>query len=146
MEIPIKLSPEEFSSKYQGVYNLKKGGSLCFWGHWFGRPYDNFHEIISVEFETNTDLLILKFSEMEVLTITNPGNISEFLNRIEIQTADRVHWQWFDYGKEKTMKNLYTIDFVKIGNKIIGKSSIHWSAINIGDLSVTKPAVLMVGL
>jgi len=91
-------------------------------------------------------MLSFTFSEQENLTIKSPGIIEVFTNRIEIMTAENVHWEWFDYGKEKSIKYLYYYDFSRIGNKIIGKSNIHWSAVNNNELSISKPAVLLVKL
>ena len=47
--------------------NKKQGGSLCFYGDWFGRPFDNYHEIkeysysddvLEIVFETSYGLII----------------------------------------------------------------------------------------
>lgn len=52
--IPVKLTPTEFAEKYKSQQGQVKGGSLCFWGHWFGKPYDNYHQITSVDFDPTT--------------------------------------------------------------------------------------------
>jgi len=39
---------KDFVERYTNNQGMIKGGTLCFYGHWFGRPYDNYHEIISI--------------------------------------------------------------------------------------------------
>src|SRR5687767_8787149 len=71
----IQLTPKQFAEKYKTNQGQVKGGTLCFWGHWFGRPYDNFHQITSVDYDTDTNILTIHFSEQETLTVTNPSDI-----------------------------------------------------------------------
>ncbi len=52
---------------------LVSGGCICFFGDWFGRPYDNFHEIKSAEYKDNT--LTIEFSGGEKLIVSSPENI-----------------------------------------------------------------------
>jgi hypothetical protein len=43
-----------------------KSGTLRFRGHWFGRPYDNYHRLVGCDSEF--DVLKLYFNEGEVLS------------------------------------------------------------------------------
>lgn len=40
------LTPTEFAEKYKSPKGQVKGGALCFWGHWFGKPYDIFTKLL----------------------------------------------------------------------------------------------------
>jgi hypothetical protein len=79
-----KLLTEEFVEKYNRKEGLIKGGSLCFYGHWFGRPYDNYHRLELATFDSITNTLTLTFDENETLSILNPQDISEFEKKFTI--------------------------------------------------------------
>lgn len=136
------MTPQAFIENYQ-LNNLQiKNGSLCFWGHWFGKPQDSY-SVSAVQFDAAENILIIIFSQKEKLSIFNPTEIEVYIDHLEIKSAHRVYLEWFDYGKPRTAKNLFYFDFVKTGEKIIGKNNIHWSVINAKELSVQKPAVLL---
>ncbi len=137
------LSPQEFALKYKTVTQRKKSFAVCFWGHWHGGPTNAKYKIISAIYQQDMKLLIIEFSGKEVLKIVNPSLVEELPNRLEIKTADKVIWEWFDHTKEFKSKKKCQLDFYASNGKITGKSSIHWSAININDLSIKKPAVLL---
>lgn len=42
---------------------LKSRGSLRFWGDWFGRPADNIHTVVSTEFFSKENRLVLHFAD-----------------------------------------------------------------------------------
>ncbi len=46
-----KLLTEKFVQKYNKRQGQIEGGSLCFYGHWFGRPHDNYHQLKLVTFD-----------------------------------------------------------------------------------------------
>jgi hypothetical protein len=81
-----------------------KSGTLCFFGEWFGRPHDNWHEVASAS--AADDELIIRFNEDETLTIWNPADARISEEYFDIVNASRVHWEWFHYGREKTSENL----------------------------------------
>ena len=97
------------------VPNLKSG-SLCFWGSWFGLPYDNVHQIVACTAER--DALSITFNEDETLTIWSPYELIADEETFRIGQADRVRWEWFSYGEPKTQANLFYIDHVKKGDRI----------------------------
>ena len=141
--LPIQLTSNEFSEKYQRNRGQIKGGTLCFWGHWFGKPYDNLHVIKKVVLNQSENTLIIYFNEQEILTVYNPVGIEEYPDKIKIINADKVRWQWFYYGREKEDKNLMFYEIVKDGNNLIGYSSESPIKTNWDDLTLTKPAILL---
>ncbi len=138
-----KLLTEEFAIKYNKQQGLIKGGSLCFYGHWFGRPYDNYHQLDLVTFESSTNTLKLTFSKKETLAIFNPQDISEFENKLTIGSADKIYWKWFSYGKPQTDDNLYFIEINRKDNSLIGKSNVDWYNPDFKDLNIINPALLL---
>ncbi len=95
---------------------LKKGGCLRFWGVWFGRPYDNFHRPVSTEH--NGGVLTIRFDNGERLTVYKPSGIVNEQNDFHIESAEKIVWEWYYYGKERTPENLcrleYTYDFITV--------------------------------
>ena len=141
-EIPLTLTPKQFSEKYNHKQGQVKGGTLCFWGHWFGKPHDNYHQIIKSHFDIEHNILTIQFSERETLTVTNPGDIEEYKNRFQIDTADKVYWQWYYYGKTQENENLLYYSIIKNGDNVNGETNANWYKADWSDLTSTKPAVL----
>lgn len=83
---------------------LKKGGSLRFFGEWFGRPYDNFHSPESAEFSEN--VLVILFDGGEKCVVYDPLGIVNEPNDFHVESASKIVWEWYCYGKEHTPKNL----------------------------------------
>lgn len=121
-----------------------KGGSLCFYGHWFGKPYDNYHQLNNLEYDSSTNKLTLIFDERETLSISNPRNILEFENMVTIDIADNIYWQWYSYGKEYSNANLYYIEISKENNLLKGVSNVDWYKIAFKDLNIASPALLWI--
>lgn len=104
--------------KKRFLYELKvKGGSLCIWGEWFGRPHDNFHIIETVRWEKNG--IVLNFKEEECLYISNPTGIVNEKDRLVISDATKILWTWYSYGKKHTYDNLYVRQYTKSVNGVI---------------------------
>lgn len=98
---------------------MKKGGSLCFWGEWFGRPHDNFHSPISAELDGN--VLTIIFNEGEKCVVYDPSEIVNTLNDFHIVNASKIIWEWYYYGREHIPENLYR--HVYTGKRINGEMS-----------------------
>jgi len=143
-EILCSPTPEEFVNKYGENGSYLKGGTLCFYGHWFGRPHDNFHELKRIIYENESNILRLTFSENEVLTIYNPVDISEYPNRITIKDADKINWQWYSYGEIQIENNLFYIEITRVEDKLIGKTNTTWYEEKFETLDPTKPAILWI--
>lgn len=143
MKEMIKITALEFQESFTNEKLMLLTGSLCFWGHWFGRPPDTVLEVKTVFFDAEKNILTITFSKDEKLRVTNPLLIEICNNKLEIKEADSVYFEWHDYGKSKTPKNLFFYNFVRTDKKIASRNNIHWSSINSKDLSVSKPAVTL---
>lgn len=142
-DIPIPLTPKQFAEKYMNQQCQLIGGTLCFWGHWFGRPYDNFHEITRVEFDALGNILTIYFSSQETLTVVNPAGVEEYKTKLQISTADKVNWQWYYNGGAQAPENLYFYQFIRVDNLVIGSTNVNWHKPDWSDLSIRLPAVLL---
>jgi hypothetical protein len=101
-----------------------KAGTLRFWGVWFGRPHDNLHRLL--ECAATDDVLRMRFNEDEVLTVGCPKGLTMDDSTFQISDAERVRWEWFNYGRPKTNENLFFYDFVKVGRSVAASSNVNW--------------------
>jgi hypothetical protein len=139
----ISLTPEQFAEKYRNNLGRVRGGTLCFWGHWFGRPYDNFHQIIAVDFDASKNILTLHFSGREILIVNNPSDIQEYDNKLQIAQADKVYWQWYYYGKVQEEENMFYYELIKNDDTITGVTNANWYKPDWNGLTSNKPAILL---
>ena len=136
------ISFEKFTNNYKPKNRQSNGGSLCFHGHWFGSPYDNYHELESVEYIKTSNKVVLTFNEGETLTLINPSNILEYKDKVTIESADYICWKWYSYGEPKIDTNLYFIEIIRENNVLIPKSNIDRYKPTFNDLNIKEPAVL----
>ncbi|MBD5497100.1 MAG: hypothetical protein HDR11_04950 [Lachnospiraceae bacterium] len=79
---------------------LTKGGSLCFYGDWFGRPYDNCHKIVRTHYDG--EILEIQFEQSERLLVYNPEGITSMLQELRIEKASKLKWLYIPYGVRTT--------------------------------------------
>jgi hypothetical protein len=99
----------------QSLAHLKTG-SLCFWGDWFGKPYDNNHRITSAT--TTDEFDVIYFNEGESLLLKNPRGWSLSRGKLLIKDADVVRWQWFYYGRAPGPDSLQFIEYRRADGEI----------------------------
>jgi hypothetical protein len=105
------------------------GGSICFWGMWFGRPMDNWHQLTGAQAIDNC--LRLKFDQGEELAVTSPGGFELSGRGFKIRQAKKVIWSWFYHGKSKTLDHEFIWLFEDVGSAIEFQTS--W------PMQVTEP-------
>ena len=88
---------------------IKKGGTLRFFGDWFGRPYDNFHIPVSAELSEN--VLTILFNNGGKCVVYDPvGTVNE-PNDFHVGRASKIVWEWYYYGKAQTPENLCRLEY-----------------------------------
>ena len=92
-----------------------KNGTIQFWGEWFGRPYDNYHQVVETHW-INNGALIINFDQGEVATIYDPTNIISSEKEFSIDDASLITFEWFYYGREHTIENLCCLEYKRINN------------------------------
>lgn len=102
--------------------SVELGGSLCFWGMSFGRPMDNWHQLVSAS--AHGDLLSLKFKEGEELSVTLPRGFELSGHGFKIRSAKKVVWSWIYYGRPKTTNNELVWHLEEVGADIEFKTSL----------------------
>lgn len=120
-----------------------KPGTMRFWGAWFGRPYDGFHQITGCE--QQQDALKIRFKQSEQLTVWAPQGLrlDDFIFRIH--DAQRVLLEWAYVGRHKTGKTRFFFNFVKQGETVIGSSDVDWYEPDLRT-DLTFPAVEILSL
>lgn len=99
---------------------ILKNGSLRFWGDWFGRPYDNTHKVVAVNYDKNEDVIILCFDDEEKCIVYEPIDIISNKKDFYISKATKIVWEWYSYGKERIPQNLCKIIYFQANdNKIL---------------------------
>lgn len=132
------MSPSEIAASINASLPRLKAGSLKFWGQWFGRPYDNLHRITRCHSKDN--MLILEFNDGETLSVWQPEGLAIQANALSIQSAVRVRWEWFYYGRPKTEENRYFEEYVNEGSHITAATNADWYSQEL-EPSATKKAV-----
>lgn len=106
------------------IFDNFMGGSICIFGHWFGRPGDNYHRPKGFLYEDNIFKII--FDGDEILTIHDPKKIGIKKTSLIIEKASHVIFEWFYYGRPKLKENKFFHDYKYISNKIIYESNADW--------------------
>lgn len=112
---------EDQARRIGGALPSIKGGSLRFWGEWFGRPGDNFHRLVGAQAEG--DALRLAFDMGERVTLWSARGLELSAGALKIATSARVRLDWFSYGAEPTPANLRFMDFTHNGERVFMTSS-----------------------
>ena len=113
---------------------LKKGGTLRFFGDWFGRPYDNFHIPVSAELSEN--VLTILFNDREKCVVYDPFGIVNEPNDFHIERASKIVWEWYYYGKTQVPENLCRLVYTLVDGEIsvtgkFGKESVNDYALEL---------------
>ena len=113
----VKLSVLEFVQRFQELEF--EGGTLRFWGNWFGKPMDNYHQIKEVKFDSVLKKLILILNEGEKIKIWNPSELKLGKTELRIEKADKILFEWNYYGEEKSNENLRFESYINLNSKQI---------------------------
>ncbi|GHV07130.1 hypothetical protein FACS189485_16910 [Spirochaetia bacterium] len=115
---PIKYIFEDIINKKSVFY---KGGNLIFFGDIFGGRYgENILQIIDFKYDKTQEELCIHFNLGEICTITNPKDII-YTDAFIINDASRIIWEYYYYGKEKTVENLNKCVYDKIDTGTVSK-------------------------
>ncbi|NHN24853.1 hypothetical protein FIA58_004105 [Flavobacterium jejuense] len=139
-----RRNPEEIVERIKNNDHLFKGGTFRIYGDWFGKPYDNYHELKYAEFDKQLNRLTLVFKENERLEIYNPRHIFEASTFLKVVNADRITLTWFYLGKTHVKENQYYLDYKRNNNKIVTQTDVDWYKPTF-DVSLGEPALIIYG-
>lgn len=111
---------EEYSgvSRHREAINIQtKKGSICFYGDWFGRPFDDYKIIHNVY---DGEILEIKFKQYERLLVYHPEKICSTEQELTIEKAKKVKWIYPSYQSLST--ETFPITYTVGDGKIIKES------------------------
>ena len=141
-QVQLELLPTEFGKEFKKI--KISGGTLRFWGNWFGRPMDNYHQIKGVDFSNDQKILKLTLDEGEVITIWNPSKIEIGPKELHIKKADKILLEWFSYGAEKIEENFLFDSYTNDGIKVYFETNLLPEK-RINQTNILEPALSLIG-
>ncbi|MDO3695944.1 hypothetical protein QVZ41_13920 [Wenyingzhuangia sp. chi5] len=137
----INLTPSELEKEFKNLDFT--GGTLRFWGNWFGRPMDNFHVVKNIEFIESTERIILSLDDSQKITIIKPRNISITNKELNIEEAENIRFEWSYFINKKKVTKFQS--YQKLENKIKFDTNIDSSKKYI-KCTINKPALSIIGM
>lgn len=126
------------------VPNIKRG-SLVVFGDIFGGRIDNIHIVTAARSEGDPERLTIEFDGGETLEVWDPEGATIGPDEFSIQTASKVRWEWFYYGRPQTPENRFFIEHVRSDDAVAATTNATW-----GDRTFAaraeRPAVELVGM
>lgn len=119
--LAIVATPRELAAEIVAALPGIKSGTLRIWGQWFGRPYDNFHTLVSSD--ATDDCLRLRFDGAEVLAVWNPTGAAITATEFRITAATEVRWTWYYYGRPQIPENLFYIDYANHNGEVVFRTN-----------------------
>lgn len=120
-------------------FTITKSGSFCFWGDWFGRPLDNSHRCLRAEYANG--LLTADFAEGESLTVYGAKGVFSDDGRFYVEDADMIVWEWVLYGEPENEDSRRFIEYKKLPDGSVIKTSDLGSGVPEYIDPTTKNAV-----
>ena len=103
------------------AFEIKKIGSFCFWGDWFGRPLDNSHRCAGATLEG--DLLMADFEDGESLTVYGAVDVFSDEGKFYVTDAEMIVWEWNLYDEPEGEDSRRFIEYKKLPDGRIRKTS-----------------------
>jgi hypothetical protein len=122
---------------------LVKSGSLSVWGDIFGGRIDNFHVITSASARAELDQLVIGFNHGETLEVWGPQGATISVDEFHIDSALRVRWEWFYYGRPEVPANRRFIEHAIIGGAVVTTDMDR--AASRSKLDLARAAVELLG-
>lgn len=135
-------SYSEIAAAIEALPERNRSGTLMIWGEWFGRPMDNVHICRSCTSEH--DFITLHFEGMERLRVWNPGPMTTRGYTLVIETATKVRWEWYYYGRPQLPENLMFNEYELNGKTITLRSNRR--QVRTTSASAQENAVELIGL
>jgi len=68
----------------------------------------------------------MEFKDGETLQVFSPCAPEFKKYPLSIQSAGRVRWEWFYYGRSHLPENRFFFDYVVQGGEVIAKTNVDW--------------------
>lgn len=137
------MNIDEFIHVYKGGGCPNLFSSFIAWGHTHQCTGSRGWILHDLSYNSQLDQLVMQFTDKSKLVIEAAANISLNENGIEIKEAKRVTYEWIDLLSSGLKSQRYYIDFINDGKTVLGKNNVHWSFIDVNDLSVKHAACIL---
>jgi hypothetical protein len=148
-EAPAPLTPAAAIAHALEPHLPLSLGSLCVWGDWFGKPFDNGHSAVGVRHAG--DDLTIEFDRREQLLVRRPEDWQldpearfQFQirqSRLVIRRAERVEWGWFYYGRPQEPENWFEEHHWLEGGRVLASTTWTLPGLTFAP-SADEPAVI----
>jgi hypothetical protein len=92
------MSAEAVCGAVDAFFGRWNGASLKLPDGWFGRAYDNVHELTSASVSGET--LTIELDDRHILSLVRPQSASVEDSTLRITGFERAHWSWAEYGSD----------------------------------------------
>lgn len=105
------------------VINFKNYVCLSIWDDGPGKPFDNAYIITEKQINIDSSKIFINFDDNEKCLIENPSKIITDNKRIIIESASKITWEFYYYGKIQTpdTKTIVTYELQKDGRVKVKK-------------------------
>jgi hypothetical protein len=96
----------------------QKGAGVVLPDGWFGRPYDNMHELTFLELRPHK--LIIELDNQLLLTLTEPGRVTAADGELLLDGFAQCVFDWQEYGSLRPHATVYESGAVRFVSLTIG--------------------------
>lgn len=107
------MNVERMRDEVEAFFSRWGGAGLKLPSGWFGRPYDNFHELTSVS--VSDDTLVVVLDERQTLRLRSPGSTETDGSVLRVDGFVEAEWTWFEYDTDAEHRERFdrgTVEFV----------------------------------
>lgn len=101
----------EITSVLEKWFKRTGGGGLILPDGWFGRPYDNFHQLTYIK--SRPQKVLIELDEKLYLIITKPTSTEEKGNELILAGFIQCVFDWTEYGSNTSHSTTYKSGDVK---------------------------------
>lgn len=105
------MKTSEISTLVEKWFQRTGGGGLILPDGWFGRPYDNIHQLIYIE--SRPKKVIIELDGQLYLIITEPTSALEKDNELTLSGFTQCVFDWAEYGLRAVHCAIYKSGDVK---------------------------------
>ncbi|SEE66637.1 hypothetical protein SAMN04487765_3691 [Tenacibaculum sp. MAR_2010_89] len=136
----LKLTPEELTNLFsKNKPSFNKGVTVSIWGDWQGRQLDTRHQLDSLNFNSDNDILTINFSDKCILKVKSPRIIFYTSSYLKVVKAKEILWE---VPVDTNSKNQYS--YLNTAEKIYIKSNTKWKP-HAYDIGIGMNALYLQG-
>ena len=136
----LKVNPEELANLFsEKKLSFNQVTTVSIWGDWEGRKLDTKHQISSLNFNSEINILTIVFNTKCILKIKSPSTILCSSSYLKVVKAKEILWQT---PVNSSSNNQYR--YLNTGEKIKTKSNTKWTP-HTYDIGIGMNALYLQG-